>query len=142
MSSILSRWAGWTGRPAPGLTKPWDIGVGALAAGAAPAFLHGGDQATAARVVTGATGGPPAEAEAAGGAPVVDSGIRPAPSPAAAVAAAGLQVVGPRPQAAARPAEAMPMAMPQTPAAEPAMPMPNVTTVRDGPLPGLPSLLG
>ena len=34
------------------------------------------------------------------------------------------------------------MAMPQAPASEPAMPTPNVTTVKDGPLPVLPSLLG
>ena len=36
----------------------------------------------------------------------------------------------------------MPMAMPQAPAAEPPMSTPNVTTVKDGPLPVLPSLLG
>jgi hypothetical protein len=37
----------------------------------------------------------------------------------------------------------MPMTMPQAPAAEPVeMPTPNVTTVKDGPLPVLPALLG
>src|SRR5207302_684888 len=114
--------------------------VAVIASGAADAFLHGGDQATAARAA--ASTGAPAAAEAAGGAPVAESGILPAPSPATAVAPAGVQTVGARPHAAARPAAAMPMAMPPAPAAEPAMPTPNVTTVKDGPLPVLPSLLG
>lgn len=114
--------------------------VAVVASGAADAFLQRGDQATAARVVAGT--GAPTVAEAGGPAPVADSGIVTLHSPAAAVAPAGVQTVRPRPQAAGRAAGAMPMPMPQAPGAGPAMPTPNVTTVKDGPLPVLPSLLG
>ena len=114
-----------------------------IASGAADAFLHGGDQASASRVGAAGTGAPSAAAETPGGAPVTDSGILPKPSSPPAVAPAGVQTVASRPQAAERRVATMPMTMPHTPAAEPvAMPTPNVTTVKDGPLPVLPSLLG
>src|SRR5437660_3759908 len=115
--------------------------VAVIAFAAADALLHGGGQATVARVAPAGTD-VPAVADAPGGAPVGDTRILPASSPAAAVASAGVQTVAPRPRAAARREGAMPMAMPQAPAAEPPMSTPNVTTVKDGPLPVLPSLLG
>src|SRR5437667_11806915 len=80
--------------PAVGRRSPRDIllvalavvtVVAVIASGATDAFLHRGDQATAARAVAAGTGAP-AVAEAAGGAPVADSGILAAPSPAGAVA--------------------------------------------------------
>src|SRR5439155_3531687 len=75
-----------------------------IASGAVDTFLHGGDRVPTARVAAAGTGAP-AVAEAAGGAPVADSGILSALRPAAAVAPAGVHTVGPGPEAAARPAE-------------------------------------
>jgi Stress up-regulated Nod 19 len=115
------------------------VAMAVIALSAADAFLHPGSQATAARV-TPAGPGVPAEVHAGLGAPAVDTRML-APS-GSAPAPASARLVAPHTKTAARQAEAMPMAMPGGSLPEPAMPTPNVTTVKDGPLPVLPSLLG
>ncbi|HEY2668022.1 MAG TPA: hypothetical protein VGK51_14405 [Actinomycetota bacterium] len=120
--------------------------VAVIAAGAADAFLHGGhggNRATPAGVAAAGTGAPPPAAEAPEGAVATDSRILPTSGSPGAGAPAGAQTAAGRPHVAARRAATMPMTMPPAPATAPAqMPTPNVATVKDGPLPVLPALLG
>ena len=135
--------AGWPARDSLLVALAVVTVVAVIAAGAADAFLHGRNQAPPSGVAAAGTGAPSAATEAPGGTAVTDSRILPTPSSPAAVAPTGAQTVAARPHAGARPVPTMPMTMPQAPAAKPVeMPTPNVTTVKDGPLPVLPSLLG
>jgi len=147
MRTVLERF-----RPGPGSPPARDILLVALAittvvsvitAGAAAAFVHGhGPEAAAggSPTLAAAPAAPPDRTALAGGAEVADPPASEAPGPAASVSQARpatSRVPGTKPARAAAAAGTMAPA-----SADPLMPTPIVTTVKDGPLPVLPAILG